>query len=51
MYYCENCYRTFVVPKRVREHYGMPYPWYQEHEACPLCGVVGTFGEVDRNAG
>jgi len=46
MYICESCHRDFAVPKRVREHYGMPYPWYQEFDACPRCGVVGVFLEV-----
>ena len=51
MFYCENCYRHFIHPKLVEEGYGMPYPWRQQFDACPHCGIVGMFGEVEEHAG
>ncbi len=50
MYYCENCYRYFEIPKLVEEGYGMPWPWRQQFDACPECGIVGMFREVQEDA-
>lgn len=48
-YYCENCYRYFSAPILVEEGYGMPWPWRQQFDGCPYCGVSGMIEEVREN--
>ncbi len=47
MYQCDNCGGTFEVPRLIEEGYGMPWPWRQQFDGCPCCGVAGMIGEVE----